>query len=281
LLAEGAMPSKVYVHYDIQDQPPLSMPVEIGRPEEMQFGTIKQALISHYGAQFPDQAALDYNSLCFWNQDNCPIADRASVAVYSWEHMDFYLRPLPEGAAGDAGALSASREKMGELSYYYAHDRQRQPLVSRPQTTAVSASSYAPAPRQAPPKVTPGGKTFNNKQSPFGTDIQGYETITSYTWEDHSDDTVKVLVPLDGIGKLPASQVRSQFNERQFELLVDGYNGKNLRFACYKTHGEMKFEECKHVVRANRVNLVIRKGKEKDIWFDLFKKKAIGETDDD
>lgn len=275
------MPSKVYVHYDVQDHAPLTLPVEIARPEEMQFGTIKQALIGRYSELFPDEAALDYNELCFWNQDNCPIADRATVAVYSWDHMDFWLRPLPDGAAGAAGALSASREKMGELSYYYAHDRQKQSLVSRPQTTAVSTSSYSAPTRQAPiPTSAPGEKRFNSKQSPFGTDITGYETITSYTWEDHNDDTVKVLVELRDVGKLPASQVRSNFNERQFELLVDDYNGKNLRFACYKTHGEMKFDQCKHVVRANRVNLLIKKAKEKDVWFDLFKKKAIGDDDD-
>jgi len=85
---------------------------------------------------------------------------------------------------------------------------------------------------------------------------------------------------MDGVGKLPPSAVRSNFGERSFELLVDGYDGKNYRFACYKTHGEMKPDECKHVVRANRVNLVLRKAKEKDIWFDLFKKKAVGDTDD-
>ena len=63
-------------------------------------------------------------------------------------------------------------------------------------------------------------------------------------------------------------------------LLVEGLGGKNLRFACYKTHGEIKPEECKHVVRANRVNLVLRKAKDKEHWFDLFKKRAIGDDDD-
>jgi len=274
------MPYKLYVHYDVQDQPPLSIPLELARPEDMQFGTIKQALITRYAEQFPGAAALDYNQHCFWNQDNCPIADRATVAVYAWEHMDFFLRPLPEGAAGGDGALGASREKKGELSYYYAHDRQKLSLISKPQSAAVSASSFAPAPRREPVQAAPGGARFNNKQSPFGTDITGYESITTYTWEDHDGETVKVLVPLEGVGKLDASQVSVKFSERQFELLIDGYNGKNLRFACYKTHGEMKVDECKHVVRANRVNLVIRKAKEKDVWFDLFKKRAIGDDDD-
>merc|ERR1719343_444669 len=124
---------------------------------------------------------------------------------------------------------------------------------------SVPASSFAPAPRREPMQAKSSAAAaagFNNKQSPFGTKITGYETITTYTWEDHDGDTVKVLLPLEGIGKLPPGAVRSQFGERAFEVLIDGYNGKNLRFATHKTHGEMKPEECKHVVRANRVNLV-------------------------
>lgn len=273
---------KVYVHYDVQGAAPLTLPVQVARPEELQFGTVKQALIGRYSELFPDEVAPQYDKCCFWNQDNCPIADRSSVAVYAYDHMDFFLRPLPEDAAdAQDGALAASREKMGELSYYYAHDRQKNSLVSKPQSMPVAASSFAPIQRRQPviTPQAPGQTKFNNKQSPFGTDITGYETINKYTWEDH-DDHVKVLVPLDGVGKLNASQIRSNFSTRQFELLVDGYGGKNLRFACNKTHGEMKGEDCKHVVRANRVNLVLRKAKEKDIWFDLFKKKAIGDDED-
>lgn len=236
---------------------------------------MKHELIEQFKVQFPNEAHLDYEECCFWNQDNCAIADRAPVALFMWEHNDFFLRPLPQGP--QAGALKASREKRGELSYYYAHNRQ-EGLISK-------APAAAPATRE-PLKVvakTEGGPRFNAKQSPFGTNIAQYETITSYTWEDggHDGDTVKVLVPLEGVGKLEPSKVRAQFGERQFELLVDGLNGKNLRFACYKTHGEMKPEECKYVVRGNRVNLLLRKAKEKDIWFDLFKKKCIGETDAD
>merc|ERR1712032_476874 len=104
----------------------------------------------------------------------------------------------------------------------------------------------------------------------------------TYTWEDHNDWTVKICVPLKDVGKLSPGQIRAQFDLRAFELLIDGYgqDKKNMRFACYKTHGEMTTEECRHVVRANRVNLIIRKAKETDIWFDLFNKRAIGDTDD-
>mmetsp|Transcript_73969 Transcript_73969/g.128339 ORF Transcript_73969/g.128339 Transcript_73969/m.128339 type:complete len:278 (+) Transcript_73969:102-935(+) len=274
-------PCKIYTHLDAAGLPSFCLPIDVARPEDMQFGTVKQAFLGRYGEQFPDEATLDYNEYCFWNQEHCPIPDHSPIAVYSWEHNDFFLRPLPAGAAGRGGELAANREKRGELSYYYAHDRQKQSLVSRPQSMAVSAANETE--KRQPLKASAaaaGSSKFNNRQSPFGTDITGYETITSYTWEDHSDDTVKVLIPLDGVGKLEKDKVRSSFGPRGFELLVEGYNGKNLRFACSKTHSEITPEECKHVVRANRVNLVLRKAKEKDIWFDLFKKRAIGDDEE-
>lgn len=268
--------TKVYAHLDWAGQPGLTLPVEVGRPEETQFGALKQALLTKLYEQFPNSEHIDYTQCCFWNQEFCPIADRAAIAVYAWEHNDFFLRPLPEGTT-QSGALKASQEKRGGLSYYYAHDRGGNSLVSRP---PAAAPPVQPVNREPIQMHTGVEKRFNTKQSPFGTDINAYETITSYTWEDKDGDTVKVLIPLDGVGKLPPSQVRSSYAERAFELLIDDYCGKNLRFACYKTHGEMKPEECKHVVRANRVNLVLRKAKEKDIWFDLFKKRAIGDEDD-
>jgi len=236
---------------------------------------VKQALLRFHAEQHGGAEPIDYADCCFWNQDCFPIPDRTPLAVHLWEHNDFFLRPLPLGAGG-ASALKESQKARGDLSYYYAHSRTQRSLISKPQ--ALSAAP-APAPRREPIRAPPAQGPFNYKQSPFGTDITGYETIMAYTWEDH-DDTVKVLLLLDGIGKLPPSAIRSQFGPRAFELLIDGYNGKKLRFATHKTHGEMLPEECKHVVRANRVNLVLRKAKDKDIWFDLFKKRAIGDDDD-
>lgn len=273
---------KIYAHLDVEGRQPVTAPVTVPRPEEMQFGTIKQAFLNYCASQRPEEGALSYDSCCFWNHEHYPIADRTPIALHAWEHNDFFLRPLPEKIGAEDGALAASRKERGELSYYYAHDSRRGGLVSKPQaTSAIPAVAPKPAavPR-APLSNAPKSKGFNSKQSPFGTDITGYETITTYTWEDHDGNIVKVLLPLEGVGKLPPGAVRSQFGERSFEVLVDGYYGKNLRFATWKTHGEMNPDECKHMVRANRVTLVLKKAKEKDIWFDLFKKRAIGDDDD-
>ncbi|CAE7240753.1 PRIM1, partial [Symbiodinium natans] len=276
-LASGvkSMTCKVYAHVDVGGYPSFALPIQVGRPEETQFGTLKQALLKEIAQRVTNASELDYDTLCFWNQDLCPIPDSCSVAAFAWEHNDFFLRPTP--ASDSAGsALNESRAKRGELSYYYAHNRDRRSLIAKPQATSQPARLPMPV-----KVVAPSGPTkFNTKQSPFGTDITKFETLDSYTWEDNDGETVKVLVPLDGVGKLSPEKVRSHFGERSFELLVEGIGGRNVRFACYKTHGELKPEECKHVVRANRVNLILRKAKEKDHWFDLFKKRAIGDDDD-
>mmetsp|Transcript_38414 Transcript_38414/g.90375 ORF Transcript_38414/g.90375 Transcript_38414/m.90375 type:complete len:277 (-) Transcript_38414:92-922(-) len=275
------MACKVYAHIDVEGHSPVTLPLSVAKPTDTHFSALKQALLSHAASSCPSEAEIDYNSCCFWNQDSCPIPDRSAVSLWAWEHNDFFLRPLPLAAqqSGDgAGALAASQKTRGELSYYYAHDRARpNTLVSKP---AAPVAATVAQPRAPPRPVVSSGTSYNAKQSPFGTDVAKYESITSYTWEDHDDNTVKVLVPLDGVGKLEPACVQARFGKRCFELLVDGYNGKNLRFACAKTHGEMIPEDCKHVVRANRINLLIRKAKEKDVWFDLFKKRAIGDDDD-
>lgn len=269
------MPCKVYAHLDLEGFTPFTLPIHVAKPEETQFGTLKQALLQQAAPAFPVDVQPQYGDYCFWNQEWCPIPDHTSVAVYAWEHNDFFLRPLPQSAGGNA--LRASREQRGELSYYYAHNRGKGSLITKPQILPTVTAPAAPE-RKPLQAVVPGKPQFNPKQSPFGTDITGYETISTYTWEDH-DNEVKVLVPLDGVGKLPPESVRSRFGVREFELLIDGYQGKKLRFACYKTHGEMKPEQCRHVVRANRINLILPKAKDRDIWFDLFKKRAIGDDD--
>mmetsp|Transcript_36652 Transcript_36652/g.77897 ORF Transcript_36652/g.77897 Transcript_36652/m.77897 type:complete len:278 (-) Transcript_36652:27-860(-) len=276
------MACKIYAHLEVDGFEPIVAPIEIPKPEEMQFGTLKDAFIKYCARQNKGVEPMGYDQCCFWNQDDCPIADRASVALFAWEYNDFFLKQLPE--RNDHSALSSSQKERGELSYYYAHNRGHGSLVSKPQTlksvqTQPSAAPTAPTALPSASAVSSGVGHFNTKQSPFGTDITGYETITTYTWEDHAS-TVKVLLPLEGVGKLPADSVKSKFGLRSFEILVNGYEGKNLRFATFKTHGELQPEECKHNVRANRVTVVLKKAKDDDIWYDLMKKRAIGDDDD-
>merc|ERR1712232_614195 len=161
------MPCKIYGHLEADGQPAFCLPFVVPRPDEMQFGAIKQELLARFEAAYPSEAALKYEECCFWNQDFCPIPDRSAIALFAYDHNDFFLRPLPEGAA--TSALGESQEKRGELSYYYAHGRKNQSLVSRPTTGVSAAPAY---PKREPLKVAPsaGDRTgvYNAKQSPFG-----------------------------------------------------------------------------------------------------------------
>eukprot|EP00451_Oxyrrhis_marina_P002716 CAMPEP_0204273020 /NCGR_PEP_ID=MMETSP0468-20130131/22418_1 /ASSEMBLY_ACC=CAM_ASM_000383 /TAXON_ID=2969 /ORGANISM="Oxyrrhis marina" /LENGTH=266 /DNA_ID=CAMNT_0051248943 /DNA_START=18 /DNA_END=818 /DNA_ORIENTATION=+ len=265
------MTVKIYAHYeDGPSESSVTVPVEVSSVDTAMWGSVKTAVIEAYAAKSGND--LPFEDYCLYNSLGCPIADKQSVALFVDEDNDFFLRPLPEGAKATSSALASSTKTKGELSYYYAHGT-RSNLVGKKEQFAV----------QKPPEklsVAPKAPVINRRQSPFGTDITVYTTVTNYSWEDHDDWTVKVYIPLEGVGKLPAGAVVSNFGLREFEVLIHGYNGQNLRLGSSKLHAEIDEAGCKHNVRANRVTVVLRKNKEKDTWFDLFKKKAIGDNDD-
>ena len=72
----------------------------------------------------------------------------------------------------------------------------------------------------------------------------------------------------------------SHFGARAFEVLVHGYKGKNWRLGCAKTHAGIDPYGCKHDIRANRITLRLKKEPQGEIWFDLFKKKCIGDKEE-
>eukprot|EP00397_Hematodinium_sp_SG-2012_P038242 GEMP01041568.1.p1 GENE.GEMP01041568.1~~GEMP01041568.1.p1 ORF type:complete len:239 (+),score=52.88 GEMP01041568.1:142-858(+) len=235
----------LYCHVPSTYGNPLTLPLRLSIEEAraIDFGDVKHALIQEFVSREGSDKLPHPNGLGFYNECEHPVNDATIV-----EHAtgsDFFLK------AREYTSLPAEPEPVYE--------------------------KYITKPLPA----TPGEKPkFNAKQSPFGTDIQKYESLTAYTWEDGAL-TVKAYVTLEGVGKLPPENIRSNFGRRQFELLVDNYGGKNFRFACSKTHGFLDADKCKHVVRANRINLLLKKEDADDTWFDLFKGKAVGEKDYD
>jgi len=108
--------------------------------------------------------------------------------------IDFVLGPKQAGQ--DSNKVKQSHTQKGELSYYYSHD-------------GGSSAPSATAAEKCKPKALKEGEadtsfknSYNKKQSPFGTDISLYDTISKYSWEDTNHATVKVFVPMPDIGKL-------------------------------------------------------------------------------
>merc|ERR1719253_858496 len=253
---------RVYAHLE----GPQTVAIEVDDPASALWGQVKRRALEAC------DLGEKYQQVCFYNEDQCPIADRSAVLTYleSSSHGDFWLRPLPDSAEN---ALGDSHKKKKDLSYYYAHDRNKQ-LVSQ---VAGPARAAAPVPVRA--KATPSGPVTNTRHSPFGTDVSKYESISGYSWEDANGTTVKVSISLDMVPRLTKDMVSVNFGQRQFEVLVDGE--RKWRFACSKTHAEMQPDACTFSVSegSKRVTLRIRKAKDDEVWFDLFKKRAVGDDD--
>ncbi|CAD7967298.1 unnamed protein product [Amoebophrya sp. A25] len=228
------------------------------------FGQLKRTFVADVGKAYPRDVEAGNKKWRLTTRQgvHLPDADPLALHVLGGEHEDFFLVQVDDSA--DAGNEDLEGLSKSDLNYYYAHD-QTQTRSEAQQRQAIDA-----------PPVRMG---HNKRQSPFGTDIEKYETLTSYSFSDYNSTTVKVFILLPGIGKIPPDQIKSNFGERSFEVLVHGYNKKNWRLGCAKTHALVIPDKCRHVIRDNKITLVLHKATAGDIWFDLFKKKAIGDEE--
>jgi hypothetical protein len=254
---------RVYAHLDAADEG-FTLPVDIVDPIDAKFSQVKKCFLDYLASK--GAAAPKYEDVCFYNDVKLPIADSSTVATFLDEHNDFFLRSLPDRDS----ALGANIRSKKDLSYYYAHEKRK--LVSKPPPDAPREATV----RGPPIPLRPQGQ--NMRQSPFGTDVLKYKTITAYSWEDTNKTIVKVSISFDGVGALGQDAVKCNFGVRQFEVLIHGAT-EQWRFACSKTHAEMDPAECSFAVRKDRVTLKLRKAKDEEVWFDLFKKRAIGDDD--
>ena len=218
-------------------------------------------------------------------------------------------------------------EGKGELNYYYAHsggaarsdasDAKYQPVSLNASPSSSSSAATAPAASgsgsgsdgaagpttsystgNAAMPVMPEdvSKKFNRKQSPFGTDVSKYDTITKYSWYDDNNQWVRCHVSLPAVGKHyeksageKERNVRLQFGERSFELLIDEYEmisgserrmvKKNFRLGTHLLHEKIRPEACKFKVKPDRIQISFRKKTDGDIWFDLIRQRCVGDKD--
>lgn len=238
----------VYVHVPECYGTPLTYPIKTTEEEAMEltFGAIKQALREEFIKRNGPYSLPEF--IQFYNEWKHPVKD--STVIGNAVGTDFVLKQV----VVDKKVVPDNIHP----------DIKKAVVPSAPVTT--NASDQRPK--------------YNSRQSPFGTDIQSYVTLNEYTWED-SVGQVKVLVMLKDVGKLPKENFTCNFGPRQFELLIRGYNGKNYRLACSKTHAPIDFEHCSYQIRPNRVNVILKKAGEADTWYELFKTRAVGEKPDD
>ncbi len=125
------------------------------------------------------------------------------------------------------------------------------------------------------PHVVDHGDLYLSTPSAPSSQSAPAQSLTSFSWED-SDEVVTVRFPVKNPEILSC-----KFQDRSFELLVSS-DGAPFRFRCGRTHGLIDPAKCAYRVSKNSTVVVkLRKlgGKADGPWFDLFKKKAIGDTD--
>lgn len=86
---------------------------------------------------------------------------------------------------------------------------------------------------------------------------------------------------MKGIGKLKKENFEVKFGIRTLDFKIKDYEGKNLRFRVPKTHYPYNPEGSKYLVKDDKIIISLKKRKESDNWFTLYKQKMIGETLDD
>ena len=110
-------------------------------------------------------------------------------------------------------------------------------------------------------------------------DVSAYKSITAYAYEDKDDGRVIVRIPFAGAkADVAPSQINASFDTRSFQVLVHSYRGHSWRFSCPRTHAALVPERCSFRIASDAVVVSLAKLKAEP-WHDLFKKRAIGDTD--
>ena len=111
---------------------------------------------------------------------------------------------------------------------------------------------------------------------------QKYKTLVKYTFYESGTKYIKVLLDFPDAKKLISKDhIQTSFDVRSFEVLIHDYKGENFKFAVPKLHCKICPPDCSIGFKSNNVVINLRKKKEEDNWWSLFKQKAVGEKDGD
>ena len=107
-----------------------------------------------------------------------------------------------------------------------------------------------------------------------------FESIKNFGW-DQSGNKVKVYVTsgVDGVGSLGKDQVVCEFEDKSFDLRIQGLNNKNYRLRIPEPQHEISLSECKFNVKKNGVSITLIKKNAKESWTDLKPKKSLVDKD--
>ena len=99
-----------------------------------------------------------------------------------------------------------------------------------------------------------------------------YKTCTKYTFYESGEKYVKVLLDFPDAKKLLSKdKIQCNFDIRSFEIMIHDYNGENFTFAVPKLHCRILPPDCSFGFKSNNVVVTLRKKRNGDNWWSLFK----------
>jgi hypothetical protein len=123
-------------------------------------------------------------------------------------------------------------------------------------------------------------KAVPTKSTTDDIGVGAFKTVTKFSFYE-SGKWVKVLLDFPDIKVVPKENVTSEFNKRSFSVKVLDYKGANYQFTVPKTHCPILPEASYVSFKTNNIQINLRKAKDDDNWWSLFKQKAVGEVDSD
>jgi hypothetical protein len=94
-------------------------------------------------------------------------------------------------------------------------------------------------------------------------------TMTKYTYFDSSNKYLKVQ--LSELAGLKDEKLEVEFGDRSVSVKVYNFKGQNYSFAVPKLHAKILPKDCKWQIKSSCLQLTLRKKKEDDSWYSLFK----------
>ena len=130
---------------------------------------------------------------------------------------------------------------------------------------------------QEPKKIVPIEESKDSMTTLLeAADNTQYIPITKFGW-DQTAPKVKIYITsgLDGVGSLPGGAVTCEFEDKSFDLRVQGLNGKNYRLRIMELQNRICIEDSKYQVKSNGVTITLVKFNKTESWTDLKPKKSL------
>lgn len=105
-----------------------------------------------------------------------------------------------------------------------------------------------------------------------------YVTMAKYSYYESGSKWVKVLLDFKGINAHPKDKVTVEFKPRSFTLQVMDFKAQNYQFQVPKLQCYIVPEECSFTIKSDSIQVTLRKAKDDDNWWSLFRTKAVGEV---